>query len=393
MWGPRPSFDCGVRTRVRGHLLDPKESSWHKDMIYAHIKTTTDFLIKTKLSVYENRDNRPSMNLWGLALDLSFTWFRSIKQRIQEGIYLGSDRPEAKKTLHLVNGVFSWDSTQVILDYNSWVWMWLQRVCSPSPLFSDREASLFIVQGDNNMTDRKNVKQRWTNPNWGHAAGVSHLLGPPDVDIPKFGWRNKFRRRLVVPPSILLHAYTFGSSLIGCHTGWVGNCYMSHQSNDWMVWDAIPPLLPSYAYRCYHWSVKQDRGMTERISWSREHCVWDVLGHQTHGTIKHLSQMHASDTILLKDLDVKAWFPRLKLLGEVSPFTFNWPRQTEATTPCHHASWLGSRVRSIHMTLTWQAPSRHASVCDSVMRRCRASEARWPMPCVATWPGYYHQAR
>jgi hypothetical protein len=33
-------------TRARGHMLDPKESFGHKDMIYADNKTTRDFLIK-----------------------------------------------------------------------------------------------------------------------------------------------------------------------------------------------------------------------------------------------------------------------------------------------------------------------------------------------------------
>jgi hypothetical protein len=53
------------------------------------------------MSVYEHRDMGVSkttllMDSWGRALDLSFMGFGSIKLRTQDGIYLGSGRPEAK---------------------------------------------------------------------------------------------------------------------------------------------------------------------------------------------------------------------------------------------------------------------------------------------------------
>jgi hypothetical protein len=51
------------------------------------------------------------MDSWGRAFTLSFTEFGSIKLRTQEGI-IQVQAVRRLKTLHLVDGVFSWDCTR-----------------------------------------------------------------------------------------------------------------------------------------------------------------------------------------------------------------------------------------------------------------------------------------
>jgi hypothetical protein len=129
---------------------------------------------------YGGQQDNPFVGFWGTCYHSFLYRIRGYQTKNRKGDYLDSSRSVASDhmfcgwwcilVLFKKDGAFSWDCTQEISDYNSWIWALSHCVLCNLLLLT--RCLPFIVQGGNIIVRQNELMQCWDGPTWWLRHGI-----------------------------------------------------------------------------------------------------------------------------------------------------------------------------------------------------------------------------